>query len=296
MTPTGRGSSTARYAALEAENRRLREALARYRSEAPRAAAGPPSGLTLQLLGVPAVSWRRGAELVEIRVRLRRSLHLLAFLALAPERRAHKSALLEALWPEAQAETTRRNFHPAISVLRRAVRDARQPATPSAVVVARAGVYALDPELAWEVDTEAFATAADAGDRHFARGDVETAARCWRAAWHQYRGPLLQEVTAEWLEAPRARLHQRYVAILRALGDLESRRQRWPDAVDAYRALLALEPLVEDAHLALLRAHARQGRRDLVRRQYEKLVRLLREELGIEPRLESTLEYHALMG
>ena len=294
MKSASRGSSAARLAALEAENRRLRERLARLETESTPSAR--PHGLALRLLGAPSLSWRRGDQLVDIPVRLRRSVELVAYLALAPDRRAHKSALLEALWPGARTDTTQRNFHPTISVLRRAVRDARPAAQASPVLTARGGVYALDPDLDWEVDSETFTAAVAAGDQHLARGEADDAARSWRAAWSLYRGPLLQDSAAEWIETPRASLHQRYVAMLRALGDLESRRERWPEAVDAYRALLAQEPLLEDAHLALLRAHARQGRRDLVRRQYEKLVRLLRDELGVEPKLESALEYHALMG
>jgi DNA-binding SARP family transcriptional activator len=47
--------------------------------------------------------------------------------------------------------------------------------------------------------------------------------------------------------------------------------------------------------VALMQAYGREGRRDLVRRQYERLARLLREELGVEPEASTTLEYHALM-
>jgi DNA-binding SARP family transcriptional activator len=47
--------------------------------------------------------------------------------------------------------------------------------------------------------------------------------------------------------------------------------------------------------LELMRVYARQGRRDLVRRQYERLTALLRTELRVEPLPEVTAEYQRLM-
>ena len=44
-----------------------------------------------------------------------------------------------------------------------------------------------------------------------------------------------------------------------------------------------------------MRLYAARGRRDLVRRQYERLSLLLRTELGIEPLPETAEEYHRLM-
>ncbi len=44
-----------------------------------------------------------------------------------------------------------------------------------------------------------------------------------------------------------------------------------------------------------MRLYAQQGRRDLVRRQYDKLCGILLEELGVPPAMETTQGYHQLM-
>jgi DNA-binding SARP family transcriptional activator len=44
-----------------------------------------------------------------------------------------------------------------------------------------------------------------------------------------------------------------------------------------------------------MRLYAGLGRRDLVRRQYERLCGLLLDELGVEPLPETEQEYHRLM-
>ncbi len=59
--------------------------------------------------------------------------------------------------------------------------------------------------------------------------------------------------------------------------------------------MLVEDPLQERVHLEVMRIYAAQGRRDLVRRQYDRLCTLLLEELGVEPLPETTQEYHRLM-
>jgi DNA-binding SARP family transcriptional activator len=44
-----------------------------------------------------------------------------------------------------------------------------------------------------------------------------------------------------------------------------------------------------------MRLYGQRGRRDLVRRQYDRLAGLLRQELGVEPLPETSDEYHRLM-
>jgi DNA-binding SARP family transcriptional activator len=87
-----------------------------------------------------------------------------------------------------------------------------------------------------------------------------------------------------------------YLDLLRDLGDLYVKLGRLGEAMDAYRAVLVEDPLQERIHVAVMRLYAEQGRRDLVRRQYDKLCSMLLEELGVEPLPQTTREYHQLMG
>jgi len=66
--------------------------------------------------------------------------------------------------------------------------------------------------------------------------------------------------------------------------------------MDAYRSVLHEDPLQERVHMAIMRIYAAQGRRDLVRRQYDKLSAQLLEDLGVAPMPQTTQEYHRLMG
>jgi DNA-binding SARP family transcriptional activator len=93
----------------------------------------------------------------------------------------------------------------------------------------------------------------------------------------------------------REEYQRQYLEALRDLADLYVRLERPDEAMDCYRSVLFEDPLQERVHLAVMRLYAAQGRRDLLRRQYDRLCSLLLDELGVEPMPETTREYHRLM-
>ncbi len=256
---------------------------------------GVPGGawprFSLQLLGQAVI--RRiesdGSER-ELEWRLRRAFQSVAFLALAPDRRATKDQLVDAIWHGARESTIAKNFHPTLSA-------ARSTLGHREVFAYSQGLYTLNPELDWWIDCERFEELIREG-RQLLEGSAGEPARAldrWRSAWRLYRGELLYGVEAAWLEERRAVLYRNYVELLRAIGDLCVRLGRGPLALDAYRSLLLEEPFEERVHLAVMELYARQGRRDLVRRQFVRMQELLLRELNVEPVEETQERYHQLM-
>ncbi len=227
---------------------------------------------------------------IEVAWRLRKAFQTVAFLALADGQRATKEELIDAVWPEASAEAVRKNFHPTLSEARRAL-------GAGDAIVFRQGVYLLAPDLGWEVDALRFERLATAG-RELLEASPPAADRAldrWRRAWRLYRGPLLAELESAWIEPRREALRREYLRVLRDLGRLAAELGRETLALDAYRSVLLEEPYEERIHLAMMELYARQGRRDLVRRQYVKLQERLLEELNVEPLEETQERYHQLM-
>jgi DNA-binding SARP family transcriptional activator len=230
----------------------------------------------------------------EVGWKLRRSFQVLAFLASSPDLQAGREDLEEAVWPSDGERTIDRNFHPTLSHLRRALERQRQDSAPPPLLF-RAGIYRLNPEIEWHIDLQDFNRLVVEGRQLVARGEEGTAADTWQRAWRLYRGPFLQGYYQAWVTARREECQQAYVELLRDLGDLSVRIERAEEALDAYRAVLLEDPLQERTHLAVMRLYAAEGRRDLVRRQYERLCTLLLDELGVEPLPETVQEYHRLM-
>ncbi len=281
-------------ACLERERRRRAP---RNRASVPSVAAAESVGIAavyvLGLLGAPFARLREGGGERELDCRLRRSFQVLAYLASSPGLEAGREELIEAVWPTEGERTIERNFHPTLSHLRRALEAGRKDDVQP--LLFRGGVYRLNPEITWEIDTHDFTSLVEKGRQLSDRDDLAAAADAWRQAWSLYRGPFLQGHYEAWVTARREIYQRQQMEMLRDLGDLYLRLERPDEAMDAYRSILVEDPLQERIHVALMQVYANQGRRDMVRRQYDRLCTLLLEELGLEPLVETTREYHRLM-
>lgn len=196
---------------------------------------------------LPAAAWTR-----------RSSSAVVKLLALAPGRSLHRDQVVDALWPDLAPDAAADRLNTAVHYARRAL------GSPQAIA-RRGELLALDATL--EVDVDTFATLARTALRTATAADVD-------AALAAYPGPLLpDDLFAPWAEADRDRLAALHADLLRAGG-------RWEE-------LLAREPADEQAHMELLRAHAARGDRRAVLRQFERLDRALRVELGVAPSEEA---------
>ena len=248
----------------------------------------------LGLLGSTIAKQRTPEGERDIDYKLRRSLQVLAYLASAPGLEANREELIEAVWPTEGERTIERNFHPTLSHLRRALEGGRKGEGPAPLLF-RGGIYRLNPEIEWEIDVIELSRLIDLGKELQEKEDFQGAVEAWQTAWKLYRGPFLQGHYETWVTERREQYQRLYLELLRELGDLYMRLERLEEAMDAYRSVLLEDPLQERVHLAIMRIYASQGRRDLVRRQYDRLSQLLLEELGVAPMPQTTRDYHRLM-
>lgn len=103
--------------------------------------------------------------------------------------------------------------------------------------------------------------------------------RTWRALSAQ----LLPGWYDDWVIVERERFDQLRLHALEALCDALTAAGRYGPAVEAGHAAVAVEPLRESAHRALVRAHLAEGNRADALHQYELYRKLCVAELGCEP-------------
>ena len=211
-------------------------------------------GFRVELAGeqVAAGGWpRRAAELVQM-------------LALDDGHRLARDQAIEALWPHLEAQAGAAN-------LRKAAHHARQALGDGDAVVLRGGQVALYPDREIETDVERFEAEARS-----ALADNDPAASTAAAA--SYTGDLLPEARyEEWAQAPRQRLREEFIELLR-------RSEHWERVV-------AEEPTDEPAYRALMRRDLAAGRRPAAIRWYGRLRAALRRDLGITPCAETQAIY-----
>ena len=250
-------------------------------SAAPDARAGaapvPAPALRVRALG-PLEVEVDGAPVASPEWSHARPRELLLYLLAHPRGRTREQVGV-VLWPDASAAQVKNSFHVLLHRLRKALGRAD-------VVVLEGDVYRVNPALDPWFDVEVFereVTAALAGPR----AGADAAGRV-EAALELYRGDFLQdEGMGDWTLEIHDRARRLYADALSALADARAGLGDPAGAVAALERLVRAEELREDAHRRLMVALARTGARDRALRHYERLVRLLREELDADPEPET---------
>ncbi len=227
--------------------------------------------IRLRLLGpVEALVDGRPADVGHARQRC-----VLAVLALHANRAVSRDQLVERVWggrdlprnPAGAVQTY-------VSLLRRALSD-----TGAAVIRRQPGGYALAVEPV-DVDVHRFedllARARDAGDDALAEDLLDRALRLWR-------GDAFGGLTTPWLDSARAALEAERWAAELDLNDVRLRSGGHAGLIAPLTEAARRHPLDERLAGQLLLALYRGGRQADALRHYERLRRLLADELGADP-------------
>jgi pimeloyl-ACP methyl ester carboxylesterase len=91
----------------------------------------------------------------------------------------------------------------------------------------------------------------------------------------------------EWIYFRREALRSRLAQVLERSFDTKMQAKDFHSAIMCATRLLALDPISENAHRNLIRAHLQAGNRPAAERQLEACARVLRDELGVEPEPET---------
>ena len=191
------------------------------------------------------------------RLTRRQAASLVKLLALTPSHQLHRERVLDLIWPDDTVEE-------ALPKLHKAAHYARRACEHEDAVVLRGELVRLFPDSTLEVDALAFESLAH---RALELGDVAVA----RDALALYGGELLPEDRFEdWAEPdPREprRAAPRTAAPRRALA----------------RARSSSTPPTRAPTSSSMRQHLAAGDRHAAIRQFERLDRALRQELGVAP-------------
>ncbi len=218
---------------------------------------------------------------------------LLAYLVCNRDRPSSRDQLAGLLWPEKDPDTARHALRQAVYNLRATLPGADSTLPP--VLTSHADIR-LNPESPYWFDVQEFEDALRGGT-----GQSVDLLRLSRAV-QLYRGDLLPGFFVRdspefeaWLTTERERLRESAVDALRTLIESYRRRGEYRFGLHYARQLVALDPLSEPAHGALMRLFVLAGRRSRALAHYEELQHLLRDELGVEPAEETRALYQEIL-
>ncbi len=235
--------------------------------------------------------WRDDAELPETAWQREKARQLFQLLLTERWRFLQKEQIIDALWPDLDPAQGDRNFKVALNALQHALEPDRLPRATPTYVQRRNETYGLNREAPLWVDTEAFEQAIAQAERAETNYPA-TAIAHYRAAVDLYTGDYLPEALYEdWATAERERLLVLYLSAAARLAELLVEAGQYQEPIRLCQAILAKDPLWEEAYRLLMRCYHARGNRPLVLRTYEQCVTRLREELGVSPLPQTTQLY-----
>ena len=202
----------------------------------------------------------------EVALGARKSIALLALLGSAPGQRMSRDQLAAFLWQDMPDAQARGNLRQLLAATRR----------PAPFLEADGGTIGFSEGMV-ETDFAAFEAALDQDTT----GALEHAAALYRA--DLLDGFSLRDRNFdEWLTGERERLREHAVQLFLRLMERAAAAGVEPAIRWALR-ILAVDPVHEPAHRALMELYAAQGRHAAALRQYEQLRETLSRELGTRP-------------
>jgi len=205
---------------------------------------------------------------------------LFAYLVLHREQNLDRRRLAFQFWPRSSEQVARRNLRQYLHRIRRAL----EPVDPSGSTILNEGnLVRFNAPADWTLDVAAFERAASPPDENLP------------LAIQLYTGDLLADIYDDWVEPERERLARLYRECLLRLSSQQEAAGQYPEAIATAERYLAAEPYLETAHTRLMRLHYAAGNRGRVAQQYQQLVAILAEELGVEPLPETTAVYEAMV-
>lgn len=224
---------------------------------------------------VPDAAWQR-----------RSAKALVKLLALSPGHTLHREQIIDLLWPDADFHSAQNSLAKSLYAARHALEPDLLPGIPSHHLARHDERIAL--EATW-IDIETFGELAEEA---LLTGDVSALERARTA----YTGELLPEDRyADWAAAPRDRLNELALQIRLALARRHEEEGRYGAAIECLQEAVTLDRAREASHRELMRIYLASGSRHEAVHQYQRCCSILREELDVEPEVETSELYRQIL-
>jgi DNA-binding SARP family transcriptional activator len=266
-------------------------------SVAPPAAepAGAERRLDLRVLGGFSAS-RGGVALSAEAFTRRRAVTLLKILLTNYGKVVVRDELIELLWPSETPKDGAQLLKIVVHYLRRGLGQSESPNPETAYVLTEPNGYSFNAASLHRLDALEFEKKAEEGFHFERRGRWREALAALQAAADLYAGDYLQdEPYSDWCVNRRRQLREKQFDVLTTMARLHRSAGAYDPAIRCYRAILELDPCLEDVHRDLMEVLYASGRRTQALRQFEACRRALKDEFGVAPVMETETVYRRIL-
>ncbi len=241
--------------------------------------------------------WRDGDLINHTEWGRRKTQSLFKLLLTEPRRIFTVDQLIEALYPVGRSPNrTAANLRTRISQLRRALEPRLNQGRDSQYILrVSSGHYCFNYRASYWLDTEEFEEHLRSAKELQDDSDWSKALAEYEKAIHLHRGDFLaDDIYEEWTLAPRARFRDLYLEALEGLAECHAHLGQYAQAIEQCQRAIREKPVLERAYRQLMRYHYDAGRPEKIAQVYEDCVRALRENLDVEPTIETRRLYERL--
>ncbi len=225
---------------------------------------------------------------------------LLAYLVMEAKRPISRELLAEMFWPDRPEIMSRANLRQALLGVRNAIEDRR---TSQPLLLVSDESIQLNPKASYWVDADTFKAHLQANSVHDHKNldTCPTCAQQLQEAVDLYRQDFLtglyvenSQSFQEWAFFHREQFKRYLLEILDHLSEIYKTQGDW-ETMQKYAWLYVKHaPLEEQAYRRLMELLALSGRRSAALEQYQLCVRMLQQELGVEPSAETVGLYERI--
>ncbi|MFE6074865.1 response regulator [Paenibacillus sp. NPDC057886] len=248
---------------------RLRERVVEHKLESPK-----EEGLLYHCLGAMQIRKPNG-ELEFLKWRTTKAKELFAYLLYHRGKVISKNALLELLWPELDERKGLANLQTSVNRIRSIWKS----------TVGEGYVSIRFSQYGYVLESKQLRIDAEEWEQELRRLNpvsIELAPEHQRL-FDMYRANFYEEDNYVWAESERQRLKALWLQHAQQLGQFYCSHDMHSEALGVYHQIQKQDPLHEDSYLLLMNIYARLNDEDSVHKQYEFMVRILKQEAEADP-------------
>jgi len=237
----------------------------------------PGYGLMVRTLG-PFEVWRGSTPIAAHDWQREKARQLFQFLITHRGKWFTREQLSDRLWPYLDAEGSAQNIKVVLNALNHALDPDRDTGRTPFFIARRENQYGLNPAAQICLDVDDFMELSTSPQEED-----------WAEALALYQADYLSECIDEpWSIDYRNRMRDIYFSTAYRYLKACILQERWDAAIKISHDILSLDATNEYAYQVLMQCHAARGNRSTVNAVYQRCVSALREDLDVEPSLETT--------
>jgi DNA-binding SARP family transcriptional activator len=197
----------------------------------------------------------------------------------------HRDQIIDRLWPDLPQDAAIRDFKVALNALNKALEPNRPKGENPFFIVRNENLYKINPQAKIWWDVAFFEDLADKPDM-----------TSLEEAFSLYKGEFLAEnLYDEWTINKRDQIKKSVILVIEKLAEISLTDCEYDQTIKFCEELLRIDPTWEGAYRNLMLVYAKKENQAQITMIYQKMKKILAEELGVSPSVVSEKLYESLV-